>query len=224
MIKELPFSDRPREKMLEFGVSALTNAELLAIVLRTGTKSKSALELGYEIVGVCQNDFSEITNLTIEELCLIEGIGESKACQIISVVELGKRIQSNGLKKKVKITSPKDVVKYFTVQLAELKVEKFLAVFLNTKNEIITWDVISIGSLNASIVHPREVFNRAIKRSAASILVIHNHPSGDVKPSKEDKLVTERLKEVGELIGISLIDHIIIGKSDYYSFKENDVI
>lgn len=220
MLKQLPLEERPREKMIYHGATYLSNSELLAIILRTGTKEKSALELGLDLIKACDNDFSILSQMTLEELCMIEGIGESKGCQILSVMELAKRIQNSPLKRKFRISSPKEVVDFFSPELSDLKVEKFIAVLLNTKNEVIGWEVISIGSLNASIVHPREVFNRAIKRSAASILVVHNHPSGHVAPSKEDHLVTSRLGEVGQIMGIPLIDHIIICKNDYYSFKE----
>ena len=124
--------------------------------------------------------------------------------------------------RKAKLSSPNEVVTFFSAELNESKVEKFIAVLLNTKNEVINWDVISIGSLNASIVHPREVFNRAIKRSAASLIVVHNHPSGHIDPSREDINITKRLFEAGQLIGIPLIDHIIIGRDKYYSFKEEN--
>lgn len=222
MLKNLPIDERPREKMIRFGAASLSNSELFAIILRTGTKEKSALSIGMDISKHCMNDFNEFTELTLEELCQINGIGESKACQIMASVELGKRVHTRGIKRKSKLSNPTEVVDFFKAELSNLKVEKFIGVFLNTKSEIINWEVISVGSLNASIVHPREVFSRAIKRSAASILVLHNHPSGHVSPSKEDLLITERLSEVGNVMGIPLLDHIIIGHEDYYSFKEEN--
>lgn len=222
MIKQIPLSEQPREKLLSKGVANLSNSELLSILLRTGTQKRSALQLGQDLVNSFDDDFTEIANITIEELCNFSGIGASKACQILSAIELGKRVQSSELNRRIKISGPSEVVNYFRAQLSDLKVEKFISVLLNTKNEIINWEVVSIGSLNASIVHPREVYNRAIKRSAASILVVHNHPSGHVKPSKEDIHVTKRLYDAGHLIGIPLVDHIIIGKSGYYSFKEEN--
>lgn len=222
MIKQIPLNEQPREKLLSKGAANLSNSELLSILLRTGTQKRSALQLGQDLVNSFDDDFAEIANITIEELCNFNGIGSSKACQILSAIELGKRVQSSDLNRRIKISGPSEVVNYFKAQLSDLKVEKFISVLLNTKNEIINWEVVSIGSLNASIVHPREVFNRAIKRSAASILVVHNHPSGHVNPSKEDIHVTKRLFEAGTLIGIPLVDHIIIGKSGYYSFKEEN--
>ncbi len=222
MIKDLPVSEQPREKLMNHGVSYLSVSELLAILLRTGTKKMSALSLGNELVSKYGNDLTELHQITLEELCAIDGIGESKACQILAAIELGKRLKQSTVMRKTKLSSPTEVVEFFSAELNESKVEKFIAVLLNTKNEIINWDVISIGSLNASIVHPREVFNRAIKRSAASLIVVHNHPSGHIDPSREDINITKRLFEAGQLIGIPLIDHIIIGRDKYYSFKEEN--
>jgi len=222
MIKALPIAEQPREKLMNHGVAYLSVSELLAILLRTGTKNASALSLGNEIVSKCGDDLMELHQITLEELCMIEGIGESKACQILAAIELGKRLKQSTIMRKAKLSSPNEVVTFFSAELNESKVEKFIAVLLNTKNEVINWDVISIGSLNASIVHPREVFNRAIKRSAASLIVVHNHPSGHIDPSREDINITKRLFEAGQLIGIPLIDHIIIGRDKYYSFKEEN--
>lgn len=222
MIKNLPYEEQPREKLVAHGVSFLSNSELLAILLRTGTRNKSAVDLGRLIVKKFGNNINELSQVTIEELCTIDGIGESKATQIISAIELGKRVKQSTALRGLKITSPSDVVQFFSMELSDSNVEKFVIVLLNTKNEVINWEIISVGSLNASIVHPREVFNRAIKRSAASIIAIHNHPSGAIEPSREDLGITKRLSESGQLIGIPLIDHIIIGKECYYSFKEQN--
>ncbi len=221
MIKKLPLEERPREKMINYGEQALSNAELLAIILRTGTSNYSAIDIGHKIIEKCPNDFSEISHLSLKELCEIDGIGPSKACQILSSIELGKRIQRARFKKRYKVSSPESIFSFFREELGHEKIEKFIIVLLNTKNEILKWEIISIGSLNASIVHPREVFNKAIKNSAAAIIAIHNHPSGHVAPSKEDLNITLRLKEAGSIVGINLIDHIIIGREAYYSFKEN---
>ena len=222
MIKNIPVTEQPRERMLHYGAKALTVSELLAILLRTGSKKRSALELGQYMASQFESNLSDLSQITIEQLCEIDGIGTTKATQIIAAIELGKRIkQSTGIKG-YKITSPSDVTSFFYAELSLEKVEKFVIVMLNTKNEVINWEVISIGSLNASIVHPREVFNSAIKRSAASIIAIHNHPSGTVSPSKEDSLITKRLDECGQLLGIPLVDHLIIGKDKYFSFKESN--
>lgn len=224
MIKSMPYLERPREKMLNLGRDHLSNSELLAIMIRTGSKDKSAVDLAKQVIDLCEHNISDLRGLTIEMLQQIDGIGPSKACQIIAGIELGMRIQTAPLNVGQKIGSPKDIVDFVASSLRNEKKEHFIVVFLSTKNTIIGQDVISIGSLNASIVHPREVFNVAIKRHAASIIAIHNHPSGDTSPSKEDVLVTERLSEAGKLIGIELLDHIIIGHESYYSFKEHHAI
>lgn len=222
MIKNIPHSEQPRERLISIGVEALTNSELLAILIRTGSTKQSALEVGKSLLSSCNENLTELSEMTIEELCKFEGIGESKACQLLASLELGKRVKQMGILQRAKMSSPAEVVNFFSAELDDIKVEKFIGVFLNTKNEVIKWEVISVGSLNASIVHPREVFNRAIRRNAASIIAVHNHPSGHISPSKEDINITKRLYEVGQLVGIPLIDHIIIGKNKYYSFKEEN--
>lgn len=222
MIKNVPHSEQPRERLMSIGAEGLTNSELLAILIRTGSTKQSALEVGKALLSGCNDNLTELSEMTIEELCMFEGIGESKACQLLASLELGKRVKQMGILQRAKMSSPTEVVNFFSAELDNIKVEKFIGVFLNTKNEVINWEVISVGSLNASIVHPREVFNRAIRRNAASIIAVHNHPSGHISPSKEDFNITKRLYEVGQLVGIPLIDHIIIGKNKYYSFKEEN--
>lgn len=222
MIKNVPHSEQPRERLMSIGAEALTNSELLAILIRTGSTKQSALEVGKALLAGCNDNLTELSEMTIQELCSFEGIGESKACQLLASLELGKRVKQMGILQRSKMSSPVEVVNFFNAELDNIKVEKFIGVFLNTKNEVINWEVISVGSLNASIVHPREVFNRAIRRNAASIIAVHNHPSGHISPSKEDINITKRLYEVGQLVGIPLIDHIIIGKNKYYSFKEEN--
>lgn len=223
MISQLPSSDRPREKMWERGVEALTDSEVLAVLLRTGTRGKSAVDLGREIMFSCKSDVSRLPQLSMEEWCRIDGIGPTKAGIIMAALELGKRTRQHSLSGR-RISSPELVVSYFQEELGMACVENFVAVFLNAKNEVVDWETISIGSLNASIVHPREVFNRAIRRSAAAIVVLHNHPSGHPEPSSEDRAITERLSESGALVGIPLLDHIIIGKTAYYSFKQEGLL
>jgi len=223
MIKEMPTLERPREKMINYGSKTLSNAELLAILIGSGNAKQNAIELSRMII----NNFGglvALTDITHEELTTIRGIGDAKACNILAALELNKRVSAYALNKKVKITSPNDVCNIFMDELRYDKKEKFIIVLLNTKSEIISKELISIGNLNSSIVHPREVYKYAIKKSAASILFIHNHPSGNPEPSKNDKNITKRLTEVGEIIGIDVIDHIIIGNNRYFSFKENNLI
>ncbi|SCJ19536.1 DNA repair protein RadC [uncultured Clostridium sp.] len=222
-VKEMALEERPREKMLTKGEKSLSNAELLAIILRTGTKKQSVLELANYIINKDSQGIRWLNDITIEELCEIDGIGISKAAQIKASLELGIRI-SSAKPIRYKVTNPWDIYKYYMDSLRYLNKEIFKIILLNTKNEIICDIDISVGTLNMSVVHPREVFREAIKRSSNKIILMHNHPSGNIEPSNEDKNVTSRLVKCGELIGIEVIDHIIIGDGLYYSFKENMII
>ena len=221
-IQDMTLEERPREKMILNGAGSLTDAELLAILIRTGTKQFNAIQLGKAIIEKADN-ITYLQNITIEELESINGIGKTKAVQIKAALELGNRIASYK-PAKYKIKNPWDIYKYYMESLRYQYKEIFKVVLLNTKNEIITDVDISMGTLNSSLVHPREVFREAIIRSSNKIILLHNHPSGNAEPSKEDKSVTNRLKECGELIGIEVIDHIIIGDGIYFSFKENMLI
>ena len=221
-IQDMTLEERPREKMILNGAGSLTDAELLAILIRTGTKQFNAIQLGKAIIEKADN-IRYLQNITIEELESINGIGKTKAVQIKAALELGNRIASYK-PAKYKIKNPWDIYKYYMESLRYQYKEIFKVVLLNTKNEIITDVDISMGTLNSSLVHPREVFREAIIRSSNKIILLHNHPSGNAEPSKEDKSVTNRLKECGELIGIEVIDHRIIGDGIYFSFKENMLI
>ncbi|MBI9014259.1 MAG: DNA repair protein RadC [Clostridiales bacterium] len=223
-IKTIPPIERPREKLCHFGVSALTNSELMAIVLQSGSREESAIELGQNIINLFDHGIQGLNDVTVEELTAVKGVGIAKACQISAAVELGRRVSKCKINILGKINSPKTVVEYFQEELRHLNKEKFIVVFLNTKNLITSYEVVSVGSLSASIVHPREVFNRAIKKSAASIILIHNHPSGNPTPSREDEAITKRLCNVGEVVGIKILDHIIISEDGYFSFKEMDIL
>lgn len=218
----MTLEERPREKMILNGVSSLSDAELLAILIRTGNKELNAIQLARLIIDKVDN-IRYLQDITLEELNSIKGIGISKATQIKAALELGRRIASYR-PPKYKIKNPWDIYKYYMESLRYQYKEIFKIVLLNTKNEIITDIDISIGTLNSSLVHPREVFREAIRRSSNKIILLHNHPSGNAEPSKEDKNVTKRLKECGDLIGVEVIDHIIIGDGVYFSFKENMLI
>lgn len=223
-LKQMADVERPRERLISHGEKQLSNAELMAIVLQSGSKEESALQLGHRVLSLFEGGLSDLTDVTYEELCNIKGIGPAKACQILAALELGKR--SVKAKRKIlgEVTSPGKVASFFQSEMQHLNKEHFVILFLNTKNMITSYETISVGSLNASIVHPREVFNRAIKKSAASIILVHNHPSGNPQPSKEDLKVTKRLKEVGEVVGINILDHLILTDKSYYSFKEHQEI
>lgn len=222
-VKDMALEERPREKMLLSGAKNLSNAELLAILLRTGTKKRNAIELANDIINKDSQGIRYLQDMSIEELCKIEGIGLSKATQIKAALELGLRISSYR-PNKYKVKNPWDIYKYYMEGLRYKQNEVFKVVLLNTKNEIITDVDVSVGTLNSSLVHPREVFIEAIKRSSNKIILIHNHPSGSIEPSVEDKNITKRLISCGEIIGIEVIDHIIIGDGMYFSFKENMII
>lgn len=220
-IKDLPDSERPIERGIKLGFDSLSNSELIGIIIGTGSREKSAVGLSSDIIK-STDSINDLSNITLEELCSIKGIGRSKGAKIIAAVRLGQRIYKSDFKAMLKITSPEDVFSAFSSEMSLLKREEFRVILLNTKNSVISTELISIGSLNSSIVHPREVFNKAIKKNSASVILIHNHPSGNPSPSKEDLVITRRLMNAGDIIGIKVIDHIIIGHGKFYSLKEND--
>lgn len=220
MIKELPEEERPREKMMRYGANRLTNCELLAILIGTGTKRNSALTLANSILSIEETGLAFLADCSPEELVCVEGIGMAKSCQIISAIELGKRIAGAPRGKKISLGSPDQVAALFMEEMRHRKKEVFKVLFLNTKNEIVAIEDVSVGNLNTSIVHPREVFRSAVKKGAASIILLHNHPSGNPTPSQNDIDVTRRLTETGKLLGIPVLDHLVIGDGAYLSFKE----
>lgn len=219
MIRDVPKDDRPRERLLSAGPESLADHELLAILLRTGTKEESVLQLAHRLLQHFEG-LRLLKDASIEEITSIKGIGTTKAVQILAAIELGRRIHRLVNNDRYVIRSPEDGAKYVMEDMRFLSQEHFVAIYLNTKNQVIYRKTIFIGSLNASIVHPREVFKEAIKRSAASIICAHNHPSGDPTPSREDIDVTKRLVECGRIIGIELLDHLIIGDQKFVSLKE----
>lgn len=221
-IKAMPLCERPRERMQMEGPQALSNAELIGILLSSGTQKLSAVELGRQIVSYQPEGLRFLKNCTVEELCAIKGVGVAKACQVLAAIELGKRVSVIDKTQRFKIKNPEDISALLMEDLRFLQKEKFLILLLNTKNEVLHTEEISVGSLNASIVHPREVFLAAIKKSCSAIILAHNHPSGDPAPSKEDIQITKRLIEAGKIIGISVLDHVIIGDNDYVSLREID--
>ncbi|GLI06607.1 UPF0758 protein [Paenibacillus tyrfis] len=218
-LRDVPSEDRPRERMMLYGAQALSNAELLAILLRTGTYQESAVHVAQRLLLEC-GGLRMLTDMSMEQLTEIKGIGEAKALQIQAGIELGRRLARSTMNETVTIRSPQDVAALLMEDLRYLQKEHFVCLFLNTKNHVIGQETLSMGSLNASIVHPREVFRAAIKRSSASIVCAHNHPSGDPTPSPEDVEITKRLVQAGEIVGIDVLDHIVIGDKRYISLKE----
>lgn len=219
LMRDIHEDGRPRERLLKQGAQSLSHQELIAILLRTGTKDVSAVELANRILQKVEK-LHGLKEATIEELTAISGVGKVKAIQLIAAIELGRRLALKHHEERYTIRSPQDAAMYVMQELSSLMQEHFVALLLNVKNQVIDKRTIFIGSLNTSIVHPRELFREAIKRSAASIIIIHNHPSGNPVPSQEDIDVTNRLCEVGIVIGIEIIDHIIIGNHEYISLKE----
>jgi len=223
MIKELPTDERPREKMKGQGAQAMGNSELIAILLRTGNPAESALRLAENLLER-QGGLAGFGNATMEDIEQIKGIGEAKAITILAAVELGRRVTSLAPLERAVIRTPDDVASLLMPRFRYETKESFLAVLLSTKNHVLKTPVISIGSLNASIVHPREVFREAINASAASVILAHNHPSGDPAPSPEDIGLTRKLVEAGRLLDIPVLDHVVLGDGKYISFKEKGIL
>ncbi len=223
-IKEIPLNDRPREKMAVNGAAVLTDAELIAILLRTGTAEKSAIDIASELTadGGLYKRLAGITRLN--ELTNIKGLGQAKAATVLAALEIGRRIASAKPIEKIHFSCPQDVANFLMPRLRYAAKEQFVVVLLNSKNKVIGTEVVSEGSLSSSIVHPREVYGPAILHHAAAIMVAHNHPSGDSKPSTEDKEATRLLSRSGKVLGIPMIDHVIIGDGNYYSFLENEAL
>jgi len=223
-VKDLPLDDRPREKLLLRGSQGLSDAELLAILLRTGTKGKSVLNVAYELVERYGN-LASLSTKSYSELIKTNGIKRDKAATLVAAFELGKRtaIQSKWFSEK-KISSPDDVAQIFLPMLKDELHEHFYVVCLNSANKIIRMEKISTGNLDSSIVHPREVFKVAIENSAKSIILVHNHPSGNPEPSNEDIAITKKLVEVSKLMEIPVFDHLIIAENHYTSFVQKRLI
>ena len=224
MIKDIPKFNRPRERLKRYGVKYLSDEELLAILIRTGTKSISVKDLSLAVLQKIEK-ISDLDMLTLTNLQEIKGIGQAKAMSIIAALELGKRIYlKNDYLDNTIIKSGTDIYKLFSYLIQTEKQENLMVVLLDSKNRLIKSKKVFKGSLNISIAHPREIFKEAINNSANSIILVHNHPSGDPTPSKNDCAITKQMIASGEIIGIKVIDHIIIGHNKYYTFRENKVV
>ncbi len=222
-VHDLPLSERPRERLLKLGTEALSVQELLALVLGRGTKGESVVLTAQKLLSNFGN-LKNIASATVEELTQIKGIGLAKATQLKAALELGRRLEEQSTDtNKLTVRSPEDAVKAVRNKLKGKKREHFIALSLDTRNHLIGIHTISIGSLDSSIVHPREVFKEAITSSAASVIFVHNHPSGDPTPSDDDIKLTKRLVDVGEIMGIEVLDHIIICDTCYSSMKSRGV-
>ncbi len=222
MLKDLPNFSKPRERLKKHGVSSLSDEELIAILLRTGTKDISVKALALNVLNKLEN-IKDLNNLTLNQLLNIKGMGEAKAMSLLAALELGKRVYLKQENNHQVIKNGLDVYHLFSYLTLE-KQENLIVLLLDNKNKIITYKTIFIGTLNISIAHPRDIFKYAINNNAASLIVIHNHPSGDPNPSKQDLDLTKQIIKSGHIIGIDVIDHIIIGNNRYYTYKENRVI
>ena len=222
-VKDIPLDDRPREKLLLRGAQNITDAELLAILLRTGTKGISVIEVAQKLIGKYSN-LAQLALQSAESLQKNLGIGKDKAATLVAAFEISRRVESQSKWFSNKsITSPIDVAEMFIPILRDEVKEKFIVISLNSANKIIRYNVISVGNLTGSIVHPREVFKIAIENNSANIILMHNHPSGNTEPSKDDIHITKKLVDAGKLLDIVVFDHIIIGNDNYYSFIENRI-
>lgn len=222
-MKEVPAEDRPREKLMRKGSAELADDELVAILLGTGTTDLNVLDLARYILRKSRG-ISGLMKYSYEDLSKIHGVKDAKACQLLAGIELGRRVFSAEAREKFSITSPKSIAQLMMAEMRYLKVEKFFALLLDTKNHLISKEEISIGGISYSLVDPRTVFEAALRKGANSMVLVHNHPSGNSEASEEDKLLTKRLSEVGELLSLKVLDHIIIGDNEYFSFREHSLL
>ena len=221
-IHDMPQEERPRERLIKYGAENLSSAELLAIILRTGSSKENVVNMSTRILS--EYNIKQLSQANVAKLTEIHGIGPAKATQIAAIFELARKLEIFVDEPMRKIRSPADVHSLLYPKMREQKKEKLTALFLDTKNQILREEVVSIGTLNANIVHPREVFKSALLESSASVILAHNHPSGDPTPSKEDIAVTEKLIEGGKLLGIDVLDHVIIGDGRYISLKDEGLV
>ncbi len=220
IIKEMPTNERPRERFLHYGREALSNKELLAIILRTGTQSMNVLDMSTEILKRFDS-IRAINACSVKDLTSIRGLGPTKAIQVLSALELGKRLYEEQFNKNDMLNSPEVVYAFMRPKVEMEEQENFYVLYLDTKAKLIKAVKLFVGTLSSAIVHPREIFKHAVKLSAASLIIVHNHPSGDPNPSHSDIDITKMIEKNGHLMDIQLMDHIIVGKGKYYSFKEH---
>ncbi len=224
-IKNLPEKERPQEKLLYGGPGKLSNAELLALIIRTGTSEKSAVQLAEDVISYACEEIGDLGRADVKELTEIDGIGISKACSIVASIELAKRIISDsGHEKRKTIRDGTDVAELLMQEMLYEKREMLIELLLNVKGEVESKIIVSVGELAGTNVHPREVFSPAIRKGAAAVIIAHNHPSGDPTPSDDDILATRRLVEASRIIGIKLVDHVIVGNGTFTSLRAEGVI
>jgi DNA repair protein RadC len=219
LIKDIPNNERPRERLIKYGVDSLSNEELLSIIISSGTKDKSCKEVSLEILKYFES-IDNMKNSNINNLSNINGIGLSKACNILASIEFGKRVYRSSNNNSLRLINSSMIYDYIKDDVMDKKQEYFYAIYFDNKQRVIDKKLLFIGTINKSVVHPREVFKYAYLCSASTFAIVHNHPSGDITPSKEDIDITNALFELGKVNKIPLIDHIIIGSKNYYSFND----
>lgn len=223
-IKQWAKDDRPREKLLSKGVAALSNSELIAILINHGSKEKSAVELAQDILRAGKDNLNELSKLTVKELMKIKGIGEAKAISIVAAMELGRRRQATAYREKATITSSGDVANYLQTLLKDYKHEVFAVLFLNRSNKINHFQIISEGGITGTVADPRVILKKALEEDAVSLILCHNHPSGSLKPSKADEELTFKIKEAAKYFDIKVLDHLIVSDDGYYSFADEGIL
>lgn len=224
IIKELPQSERPYEKFLAYGIEALSDAELLAIILKTGTRNATSIDIARELLSRGQGNLLNLYELPYEELKKINGIGKVKAIQLKAIAELSKRIAKTNRGYDINMRYPASIANYFMEEMRHYKKEVLIGAFFDAKSNFLGYDKISVGSTSFAYVSPKDIFRKALEKNATLIVLLHNHPSGDPTPSRDDNRVTKRIKDAAVLIGLELVDHIIIGDNQYYSFYEQQTL
>ena len=222
-LKALPINELPRERLLQHGASSLSNEELLSIIFRTGIRDLSVKDVSINVLSSIES-INDLANISVDELASIKGVGLVKAITLLASLELGKRVYSNPLNKGTLLNNTMVVHDTFKSLFKSLLQEKFVVIYLNTKKELIGYDILFVGTLDSTSFHPREVLRGAIKKSASAIIVMHNHPSGNVQPSNNDVILTKQLMHSCEVVGIPLLDHLVTNGNDYYSFFDSGVI
>ena len=223
-VKEMPESERPYERFRNLGPKALSDAELLAIILKTGTRNLTSMELARELLSRCQGNLLNLYELSYEQLLEIRGIGKVKAIQLKAVAELSRRIARTDRGYRLSLGSPASIADYYMEEMRHRRKEVFVGAFFDAKCKFLGDSVIATGSVSQAFVSPMELFRKALMRSAVMIVILHNHPSGDPAPSEEDIQLTRRVEKGAQLLGLTLADHIVIGDNRYYSFRENHML
>ncbi|MCK4631288.1 MAG: DNA repair protein RadC [Bacteroidales bacterium] len=223
-IKDLAEEDRPREKLLAKGISSLSDAELIAILIGSGNRNESAVDLGKKILGSVSHNLNELGKLSIYDLMKMKGIGHAKAITILSALELGRRRKSSKTITKKKISSSRDVLDYFQPLLADLHYEEFWVLLLNRSNRVVNKIKISQGGISGTVIDVRLILKKAIEHETSFIILCHNHPSGNLEPSESDKKITQKLKEAGKVMDIGVVDHLIISDNSYFSFADEGLL